>query len=196
MGKNSKPLYKQALLYGLIIALIPTIYNVILFVLGLHLDYNYYGEGIGESYTKSRLFLLPTILFVAIYRYQKQNKEDFKIIKYIKLGLWITLFASIGIAAYNIIFRLLIEPDFSTKFYDINRVQIFKDLVDGHLELGIDYDHEDLENHERNNGNLWIVLSANVVLDFVFTIVYTLLISLVMRIKRNIWGSPRGNSSQ
>lgn len=175
---QKSPLYKYALIYGLIFAGIPTLYNIILSIFGLHLDYNYYGEGIGESYTQARIFLLPVILFIAIYKYRKVNTGTLKLKEAIKLGLWIALIGSIVIISYNLIFRLLIESDFSTKFYDINREQIFKELVES-----LDYSKADLENHERTNGNLWNSLSGAVIGNFVFTLICSLIIGLVLRKK-------------
>lgn len=178
MDSQKLPLYKFALKYGLILAAIPTLYNIILLLFGLHLDYNYYGEGIGESYTKARVLLLPAILFIAIYKYRKVNAGTLKLIQAIKLGLWIALIGSIVIISYNLIFRLLIEPDFSANFYDINREQIFNELVDS-----LDYSKADLENHEKTNGNLWNSLSGSVIGNFVFTLICSLPIGLVLRKK-------------
>lgn len=186
MEKQKSPLYKHALIYGVIFAGIPTLYNIILLIFGLHLDYNYYGEGIGESYTKARAFLLPVILFIAIYKYRKVNAGTLKLIQAIKLGLWILLIGSIVVICYNLIFRLLIEPDFSTKFYDLNREQIYAIQLEGHQELGMDYTNADMDSHIVTNGNVWNTLFANVVLNFIFTFIYSLIIGLIMRKKAKI----------
>ncbi len=168
--------YRFALSYGLIIAAIPTLYNIILLLFDLHLDYNYYGEGIGEAYSQARIFLLPAILFIAIYKYKKVNAGNLKLGEAIKLALWVILIASIVVVGYNIIFRLVIEPEFSAKFYDINREQIFKELTEA-----LDYSEEQLENHEQTNGNLWNALSGSVIGNFVFGLICTLIIGLVLR---------------
>jgi len=181
MDLQKPSFYKFALKYGLILAAIPTIYNIALVIMGLHLDYNYYGERLGESYIKARLFLLPAILFIAIYQYRKSNTGTLKLLEAIKIGLWIVLIACIVIIGYNLIFRLLIEPDFSVKFYNINREHIFNILLEGHLEVGRDYTQEDMNNHIRTNGSLWTALGVNIVLNLIFTLFYSLIIGLILR---------------
>lgn len=171
-------IFKSSIKYGLIIAAIPILYNIVLLTQGLHLDYNYYGEGISAFYGETRIFILPIILFIAIYKYRKNNTGTLKLIEAIKLGLWIVLISSIAIITYNLIFRLLIEPDFSTKFYDINREQIFKELIEC-----CDYSQADLENHERTNGSLWNSLFSNITLNFFFTLIFSLIIGLIMKKK-------------
>ncbi len=183
MESQKLKLYKFALKYGLILAAIPTIYNIVLVIMGLHLDYNYYGEGLGESYTKARLYLLPIILFIAIYSYRKLNAGHLKLIEAIKIGLWILLIGSIIVIGYNLIFRLLIVPDFSNQFYEINREQIFNILLEGHLELGRDYTQADMDSHIYTNGSLLIGLSVNIVLNLVFTLFFSLIIGLIMKKK-------------
>lgn len=176
---------KFTLKYGLILAIIPTIYNVILVIMGLHLDYNYFGEGLGESYAKARLYLLPVLLFIAIFHYKKRFIVPISLKKVLKIGLWIFIISSVIIVAYNLIFRLIIEPDFSTKFYDINREIIFNYLLEAHQEIGRDYTKADMDNHIVTNGSLWNMLFANLVLNFVFMLFFSLLFGLIFRIKKS-----------
>lgn len=183
MDLQKLPLLKFSILYGLILAAIPTIYNIILIIQELHLDYNYFGEGLGESYTKARTYLLPVILFIAIYQYKKISIPPLTLKKIIKLGFWIFAIGSIVIILYNIIFRFLIEPDFSTKFYEINRTQIYAILLEDHQELGVDYTQTDMDSHIKTNGNLWNMLFANLVLNFMFTLFFSFTIGLFMRKK-------------
>ena len=183
MDFKKLPLLKFSIIYGLILAAIPTIYNIILVIQGLHLDYNYFGEGLGESYTKARIYLLPIILFIAIYKYKTVFVPPLTLKKSIQLGLWVFAIASIVIILYNIIFRFLIEPDFSAKFYEINRAQIYTILLEGHQELGIDYTHADMDSHIVTNGNVWNMIFANLVLNCVFTLFFSFIIGLFMKKK-------------
>ena len=182
----NQPLYKYASKYGLILAAIPTIYNCILFVSGLHLDYSYYGEGLGESYAKARLYLLPLLLFMAIYHYKKMTTAPLTLKKAIYLGLWIFLTAAVLVIVYNLIFRLLVVPDFSVKFYEINSVQIYDYLLEAHQELDRDYTQTDMANHIRTNGSLWIALSAYLVLNLVFTLFFSLVFGLILRTRKKV----------
>ncbi len=170
-----------AIVYGIILGAIPTIYNIGLVVMNLHLDYNYYGEGLGEAYTKARVYLLPVLLFIAIYQRRRTTTGALPLKEIIVLGLWIFLIGSMLVVGYNLIFRLLIEPDFSAKFYEINREEIFKYLLEAHQELGRDYTQSDMDSHVRTNGSLWIAFSANIVLNFVFTLFFSLIFGLFMR---------------
>ena len=179
MIKN-RPLFKYGLIYGLIFASIPTLYNIILLLFGLHLDYDYYGENIGHSYEIARFSLLPIVLFVAVYNYKKNNGGFLKLGEVIKIGLWIALIGSIVIIIYNLIFRGLIAPDFAEKFYDLNRTQIFNELV----EAG--YTEADLERHERTHRNLLNSLSSVLFLNFFFALIFSLIIGLIMRKKAKI----------
>ena len=163
------------------LAIIPTIYNIVLVVLGLHLDYNYYGDGIGESYTKARAYLLPLLLFIAIYRYKKVSAPPLKLITILKLGLWIVVISAFVVIVYNLFFRFVIEPDFSSKFYEINREQIYNILLEGHQEIGIDYTPEDMDDHIITNGNVWNMLFANLVLNFIFTLFFSLVFGLIIK---------------
>lgn len=171
--------YKFALKYGLILVLIPTLYNIILLSLGLHFDYDYYGEGIGAFYGETRVFILPVILFIAFYQYRKSNSGILKLIEAVKIGLWIVLFSSIIIISYNLIFRFLIEPDFTAKFYELNRGQIFQELIEC-----CNYSQADLENHERTNGSLWNALFSNITLNLFFSLFFSLIIGLILKRKQ------------
>jgi len=178
MKPQHLPLYKYALLYGLILAGIPTLYNVILLLFGLHLDYNYYGENIGHSYEKSRIFLLPVILLIAVYKYRKINSGVLKLSEAIMIGFWIVLISSLVVISYNLIFRTFIEPDFSAKFYEINREHIFNELV-----ACCDYSDAELENHENTHRSLLNSFSTVVILSFFFASVYSSIIGLILRRK-------------
>ncbi len=183
MDSERQPLYKFALKYGLIFAAIPTLYNILIYILGLHLDYNYYGERLGEAYAKARLYLLPVVLFIAFYYYRKTHQDTLKLSGAMKLGLWILLISSVVAIGYNLIFRLLLEPDFSSKFYELNRTQIYDELLEGHLEVGRDYTQEDMDNHMRTNGGLWNALGAYIILNLVFTLFFSLIFGLILRKK-------------
>ena len=184
MDLQRLPLYKFALKYGLILAAVPTIYNIVLVIMRLHLDYNYFGEGLGESYAKARTYLLPVLLFIAIYSYRKVNPGGLSLKKIISLGLWIFLIGTIVVIVYNLIFRLLIAPDFSAEFYEINREQIYNILLEGHQEIGRDYSQEDMDTHVLRNGSLWNMLFANLALNFVFTLFFSLVFGFFMRKKK------------
>lgn len=184
MSKNKK-LYQFSIKYGLILAAIPTIYNIILVIMGLHLDYNYYGDGIGESYTKARAYLLPLLLFIAVYCYKKVSTQPLKLKTVLKLGLWIVVISSFVVIVYNLFFRFIIEPDFSSKFYEINREQIYNILLEGHQELGIDYTPEDMDDHIVTNGSVWNMLFVNLILNFVFALFFSLVFGLVLKTKKS-----------
>ena len=183
MELERQPLYKFALKYGLIFAAIPTLYNILIYIMGLHLDYNYYGERLGESYAKAREYLLPVLLFIAFYFYRKTHQGTLKLSEAMKLGLWILLVSSVVVIGYNLVFRLLIEPDFSSKFYTLNGAQIYDELVAGHLEVGRDYTQEDMDNHVRTNGGLWNAISAYTILNLAFTFFFSLIFGLILRKK-------------
>ncbi len=183
MNKNIS-LYKFSLKYGLILAIIPTIYNVILVIKGLHLDYDYYGEGIGESYYKARVYLLPVLLFIAILHYKKVSSPPLTLKKMLKLGLWFFTISSSLIVIYNLIFVFIIEPDFSNKFYEINREQIYNILLEGHQEIGREYTQADMDNHIITYSNLLNMLFVNLSLNLVFTIFFSLVFGFIIRRKK------------
>jgi len=81
------------------------------------------------------------------------------------------------VVGYNIMFRTIVEPDFSTEFYRVNRDVIFQELIDC-----CDYSPEALANHEKTNGALSNTLSAFVLLNFVFGALTTLITGLLLRI--------------
>gem|GEM_PF-6911492 len=66
---------------------IPTVYNILLLILGLHLGYNYFRENIGQSYEKARHFIFQFVLFIAIYYYRKTNAGFLKVLEVIKIDL-------------------------------------------------------------------------------------------------------------
>ncbi|MBW1295400.1 DUF4199 domain-containing protein [Aquimarina litoralis] len=183
MNTKLNSLFRFSIKYGLLLAAIPTIYNIVLVILGLHLDYNHYGDGLGESYSKARSYLLPVLLFIAIYIYRKGTIGALSLKRIVKLGLWIFLTASILIISYNLVFRFIIEPDWATKFYEINREEIYTILVEGHQETGREYTQADMDTHVSRNGNLWNMLFANLVLNFVFTLFFSLVFGFFLRKK-------------
>ena len=183
MESERQPLYRFALKYGLIFAAIPTVYNILIYSMGLHLDYNYYGERLGEAYAKARLYLLPALLFTAFYFLRKTQQGRLKLSEALKLGLWILLISTFVVIGYNLIFRLVLEPDFSSKFYKLNSSQIYEELVVGHLEVGRDYTQQDMDNHVRTNGGLWNAISAYVFLNLVFTLIFSLILGMILKKK-------------
>jgi len=170
--------YKHVIKYGLIIAGIPTIYHIALLFSGLHLDYHYYGEGIGIAYEKSRVSLIPAVLFIAFYFYRKNNSGIFKLIDAFILGLWIMLVNWSIVFIYTLIFRLIAVPDFTVQFYDINREKIFQELIDC-----CNYTSDALDSHERLNGNLWNSLLSGIFVDFIFALFYSLVFGVILRRK-------------
>lgn len=172
-------LNKSTLRYGLMISVIPVLYNTVLFILGLHLEYEYYGEGIGVAYERVTLIVMPVILIVALNGFKRNNSNSINLSQAFKQSLSILLVVCAVAIAYNMIFRTLAAPDFSTEFYEINRDAIFAELVEC-----CDYSEEDLENHERTNGRLSNKLSAFVFTNFIFGMITTLITGLIIRRSR------------
>ncbi|WP_394746909.1 DUF4199 domain-containing protein [Spongiimicrobium salis] len=183
---QSKSLYKFTWIYGLILGGLPTLYHMVIYGMGLHLDYGYYGERLGEAYTQARGYLLPLLLFIALYTYRKANENSLRLKEGMMIGLWIFLIGSIVVIGYNLVFRLLLEPDFSAEFYALNRGRIFNELLEGHLELGRDYTQEDMDNHVQTNGNLWISFSVNLVLNLLFTAFFSFVFGLLLKRKKAV----------
>lgn len=169
-------LYKAAWKYGLTIAAIPTLFNIVLLLLGLHLDYQYYGEGIGVSYERATVPLMPAVLIFALIRFKRTNANSIKLSEAFKLWLRIYLVTCTIVVAYNVIFRTIIAPDFSNEFYEANRQEIFEGLIEC-----CNYSQEALENHERTNGTLSNTISAFIFLNLIFGSVTTLVIGLILR---------------
>jgi len=163
--------------YGLIIAVVPILYNVVLLTLNLHLDYEYYGEGIGVSFERATIPLMPIVLCFALIRYKRDNGKTIKLSEAFKLWFNVFLVTCVVVVGYNIMFRTIVEPDFSTEFYRVNRDVIFQELIDC-----CDYSPEALANHEKTNGALSNTLSAFVLLNFVFGALTTLITGLLLRI--------------
>lgn len=175
-GIQQQSFNKLALRYGLFIALVPALYNSVLLMLNLHLDHNYYGEGIGVSFERATIPLMPIVLVFALLKYKKTNRKTMKLVEAFKLWVRIFLVTCVVVVGYNILVRMFVVPDFSAEFYEINRDEIFANLIDC-----CDYTPEELENHERTNGALSNTLSAFVFLNLVFGAITTLITGLIIR---------------
>ena len=186
MSTQSSPLNRYGLYAGLFLGLLPTLYHIGLYALSLHLDYRFYGEGIGIGYERANLPLLPLTMIYALIKFKKANGKILKLGQVFQLWIRVFVMSALVVIAYNLIFRMLVVPDFASDFYALNRDQIFNELI-----MCCDYSPEQLEQHEQTNGALWNKLSAYLLGSVVFGGLTSLIAGLFLR-SRNQRESTEG----
>jgi len=143
MKTHRKTPLQFALIYGLLVAAIPALYNTLLVVFK-QLD-AYYGDDPGGSMQlRTTLFILPLVIGIAIYQYKKKHSGYLKLKDAIGIGLVIALITQIGIIAYHILFDRVLAPSFHLDFYEKHGQEIYDELV-----ACCAYTQEQFENHKN-----------------------------------------------
>lgn len=120
MENQTTSLKKIALNFGVLLALLSIVLQVISFVLDAHIDRPWW-------LTVLQLVISVSVIVYGIKAYKTENAGFLSIGQALKAGLAISLVAGIVSVLFNFIFMNYIDPDFIQKSLDFSREQMLTD---------------------------------------------------------------------
>lgn len=135
METQTDSLKKIALNYGVLLALLSIVLQVISYVLDVHIDRPWW-------LTVLQLFISVGVIVYGIKAFKTGNAGFLSISQSLKTGLAISLIAGIIGVIFNYIFMNYIDPDFIQKTLDFSRQQMIEsypnmtqEQIDNSLEI-------------------------------------------------------------
>lgn len=119
MENQSASLKKIALTYGMLLALLSIVLQVIAYVLDAHIDRPWW-------LTVLQLAISIAVIVYGIKAYKAANGKFLTLGQALKTGLAISLIAGIIAVIFNYIFMNFIDPDFVQKTLDFSREQMIE----------------------------------------------------------------------
>lgn len=110
---------KFALNYGIILGVIFTLINVVLYVTGMALE--------GKQWPQSLYYLIfPVVIIYAISQFKKKNANFLSLVEAIKIGVIAGLISAIVYIAYSLIFNYIIDPEFMEQILEVAEQQMYE----------------------------------------------------------------------
>lgn len=169
--------YRFAVKYGLILGAIPAVYNTILVIFDLLLEYH--GEGLGPLVMFISLFILPPVISVAIFFYKKSCGGHLKLKEAYIIGLEIGLIAILIMILYDVIFNTVLAPSFQEAYYERHGEEIFE-----HFAETSDNAEKEFERHKNMRIQFWTFYSSRVIVNLVVGLITSTIAGLIMRTKQ------------
>ncbi len=179
---TQKKLFNQTLLIcGLVVAAIPIIYTTVLQISGQLLDYLYSIPRIPLA-LESYFLALPLMIIVAIYRFKKINNGYLKFKEALVVGLKVVLIAVGVLIVYDILFNILLAPNFYTDYYELHGEQMLEEITArGHTEDPL----AEFEGYkEKKTSSFWAYYSEDVIRGLIIGVIAGSLAGLIMKKKR------------
>ena len=123
METQSKSIKKIALNYGILLALLSIVLQVISYVLDVHIDRPWWLSIV-------QLLVSIAVIVYGIKAFKIANADFLSIGQALKTGLAISLVASIIAVVFNYIFMNFIDPDFVQKTLEFSREQMIENYPD------------------------------------------------------------------
>lgn len=120
METQTASIKKIALNYGVLLALLSIVLQVISYVLDVHIDRPWW-------LTVLQLFISVSVIVYGIKAFKIGNAGYLTLSQALKAGLAISLIAGIIAVIFNYIFMNFIDPDFIQKTLDFSRQQMIED---------------------------------------------------------------------
>ncbi|MEZ4882794.1 MAG: DUF4199 domain-containing protein [Flavobacteriaceae bacterium] len=119
MENQTASLKKIALNYGVLLALLSIVLQVISYVLDVHIDRPWW-------LTVLQLLISVSVIVYGIKAFKTDNAGFLTLGQALKIGLAISLIAGIIAVVFNYIFMNYIDPDFIQKTLDFSREQMLE----------------------------------------------------------------------
>ncbi len=120
METQTASIKKIAVNYGVLLALLSIVLQVISYVLDVHIDRPWW-------LTVLQLLISVSVIVYGIKAFKTGNAGFLKLSQALKVGLAISLIAGIIAVVFNYIFMNYIDPDFIQKTLDFSRETMIKD---------------------------------------------------------------------
>jgi hypothetical protein len=169
MENQSASLKKIALNYGVLLALLSIVLQVISYVLDVHIDRPWWLSVL-------QLFITVSIIVYGIKTFKMDNAGFLTISQSLKTGLAISLVAGLIGVVFNYIFMNFIDPDFIQKTLDFSREQMLVDYpnmpqeqIDNSLEISAKF------------MSPWIMSAIAILATLFFGFIISLISGLIMK---------------
>jgi len=167
--ETSKPSANKIILnYGLLMAMLSVVLQVISYVLDVHIE---------RPWWLSVLLAAITIgvIVMGIWSFKKENGTFLSLSDALKTGIGISLVAAIIVAVFNFIFIYYIDPNFVEKVLDITRRQLEENpqLTPEQVEMSL--------NMSRKFMSPWLMTAFSILGGLFFGFIISLIAGLAMR---------------
>lgn len=169
METQSTSLKKIALNYGVLLALLSIVLQVISYVLDVHIDRPWW-------LTVLQLLISVSVIVYGIKAFKTENTGFLTLSQALKTGLAISLVAGIIAVVFNYIFMNFIDPDFIQKTLDFSREQMIENYPD--------MSQEQIESSLEISAKFmtpWIMSAFAIIATLFFGFIISLFAGLVMK---------------
>ena len=163
---------KIALNYGLILALLSIVVNVLAYVTNNHIDRPWWISVIGS-------IVLSGVIVYGIKAFKSENDGFLSIGEAIKAGLAISLIAGIVGSAYSYIFATIIEPEYINQMLDFSREQMAlknPDMTQAQMDMALGISEKMMQP--------WIMFALGIIASLFFGFIISLISGLIMKQNR------------
>ncbi len=169
MEKTSPSVKQIALNYGILLALISIVLQVITYVTDNYLDRPWW------SSLLSFLIMLGVIVY-GLKAYKEGNHGYLSLGEALKVGLAISLIAGILGAIFNYIFITFIEPEFVNQMLDLTRENMIAqnpNMTEEQMQMGITMTEKFMQP--------WVMSAMAIIITLFFGFIISLFAGLVMK---------------
>ncbi len=169
METQTASIKKIALNYGVLLALLSIVLQVISYVLDAHIDRPWWLSVL-------QIAISVGVTVYGIKAYKNENAGFLTLGQGLKTGLAISLVAGIIAVIFNYIFMNFIDPDFVTKTLEFSRQQM--------IEANPNMTQKDLDRAMDMSAKFmspWIMSAIALMLTLFFGFIISLIASLIMR---------------
>ncbi len=168
METQSTSLKKIALNYGVLLALLSIVLQVISYVLDVHIDRPWW-------LTVLQLLISVSVIVYGIKAFKTENTSFLTLSQALNTGLAISLVAGIIAVVFNYIFMNFIDPDFIQKTLDFSREQMienYPDMSQAQIESSLEISAKFM--------TPWIMSAFAIIATLFFGFIISLFAGLVM----------------
>ncbi|MDN3723768.1 DUF4199 domain-containing protein [Aequorivita sp. SDUM287046] len=169
MENQTTSIKKIALNYGVLLAMLSIVLQVISYVLDVHIDRPWWLSVV-------QLLISISVIVYGIKAYKIANAGYLTLSQALKVGLAISLIAGIIAVVFNFIFMNYIEPDFVQKTLDFSREKMIEDYPN--------MSQEQIENSLEISAKFmtpWIMSAFAIIATLFFGFIISLFAGLVMK---------------
>lgn len=161
---------KQIILnYGVILATISILLNVIMYALGKHYEQDWKMGVIG-------FVIMAAVIFMGIKKFKEFNGNILSLGQALKTGMGIALIAGLIGVVYTLIFMNIIEPDFMDKMMEIQRqnmIENYPNLTDEQIDMQMEMG--------KKFANPWVSSAFQLIGSLFFGFIIALVSGLILK---------------
>lgn len=172
METHSASVKKIAINYGLFLALATISLSVVIYVLGMHLQQNWWQGLLNFA------FMVIAIVY-GLKAFKKEGDGFLTLGDALKTGLAISLIAGIIGTIFTYLFMTVIEPDFAVKMLDVARENM--------IEQNPEMTQEQMDMALKMSAKFmtpWVMVAFGLIMALFFGFIISLVAGLIMKVNR------------